>query len=252
MATELQQFAIDNGLLLHDRVTPDEFEDMRADFDGNCLSGSGVKCPCDAAKSITALSPVENQVCDGSMFVTKAYREHWETQDSLSSSEPADEELKAAATEILDTVEAAEDAINRGEFNEATEILREKAESSNCGTCAALLSAEAVRAQAVGEICGVDKQACGKDMKRLHERYGELRKLTREIGDLKPETVSPYRACIKNANDKELDTIVSGLTERRRHGAKMAIKAKMCGKAKLTAEAAFREYLAAHPEVSAV
>jgi len=251
MATELQQFAIDNGLLLHDRVTPDEFEEMRADFDGNCLSGSGVKCPCEAAKNIAALSPDEEQVCDGSMFVTKAYREHWENQDSLSSNEPVDEDLKAAATEILDTVEAAEDAINRGEFVEATEILREKAESSDCGTCAALLSAEAVRAQAVGEICSIDKQACGKDMKRLHERYGELRKLTREIGDLKPDVVSPYRACIKNANDKELDAIVSGLPERRRHGAKMGIKAKMCGKAKLTAEAAFAEYLAAHPEVKA-
>jgi hypothetical protein len=31
----------------------------------------------------------------------------------------------------------------------------------------------------------------------------------------------------------------------------MGIKAKMCGKAKLTAEAAFAEYLAAHPEVKA-
>ena len=251
MATELQHFAIDNGLLLHDRVSPDEFEEMRADFGGNCLSGSGIKCPCEAAKSIAALSPDEEQVCDGSMFVTKAYREHWEVQDSLSSSEPADENMKAAATETLDTIEAAEDAVNRGEFTEATEILREKAESSDCGTCAALLSAEAVRAQAVGEICGIDKQACGKDMKRLHERYGELRKLARDIGDLKPDTISPYRACIKNANDKELDVIVSGLPERRRHGAKMAIKAKMCGKAKLTAEAAFAEYLVAHPEVKA-
>jgi len=251
MATELQQFAIDNGLLLHDRVTPDEFEEMRADFGGNCLSGSGVKCPCETAKNITALSPDEEQVCDGSMFVTKAYREHWEAQDSLSSSEPANEDMKAAATAILDTVEAAEDAINRGDYVEATEILREKAESSECGTCAALLSAEAVRAQAVGEICGIDKNACTKDLKRTHERYAELRKWTRDLGDLKPETISPYRTCIKNANDKELDVIVSGLPERRRHGAKMGIKAKMCGKAKLTAEAAFAEYLAAHPEVKA-
>lgn len=247
--SELRQFAIDNGLLLHDRVTPDEFEEMRADFGGNCLSGSGTKCPCDAAKGIAALSPDEEQVCDGSMFVTKAYRDHWVTQDSLASSEPVDDDMKAAAIEILDTVEAAEDAINQGEYSNAAEILREKVESSECGTCAALLSAEAVRAQLVEEVCGIDKNACNKDVKRLHERYAELRKLTKEIGDLKPETVSPYRACIKNANDEELATIVSGLPERRRHGAKMAIKAKMCGKAKLTAQAAFAEYLAAHPEV---
>jgi hypothetical protein len=252
---ELVDFAKAHNLLLHDRVTPEEFEDMLRD---GCFHFSGRSCPCEDAANLHALadsgvSP-EFQTCAGSVFITQAHKDFFDNSDSVAGSDiEVTPEMQNAAREIIGTLDQAEDLVNHGEHDAAIEVLQEEAGSSECGSCKQILETEALRIQLVDQTCkGPDGNSCDVELKRLHERYGELRKMEKEITELPEDEVSPYRVCMSDTYaDAQIEELVKDLPDKSRHRAKLAVKAKMCGKAQLSPESAFAEYKNKHPEIFA-
>lgn len=251
--SELVDFAKAHNLLLHDRVPPEEFVKM---LSNGCFHFDGRKCPCDEAANIGSMGlDPEFQTCGGSVFITQAHKDFFDSPaaEGAGSDISVTPEMQDTARAIIGTLDASEDLVNHGNYEEAMEVLQDEAGSSECELCSQVLTAESSRVQLVRDTCnGPDGDACEVELKRLHERYGELRKMEKDITDLPEGEVSPYRVCMGDTySDVEIEALVKDLPDNQRHRAKLAIKSKMCGKGQLTAASAFAEYKAKHPEIEA-
>lgn len=93
-AQELIDFAKSNGIFIHGRTSPQEWEQLLAENDGRCPCGHAESCPCDLALeriNNPATEPAD-QMCGCVFYVSRKYLDHYKTkawsEDTQSVSAP--------------------------------------------------------------------------------------------------------------------------------------------------------------------
>jgi len=103
-AQELIDFAKNNGIFIHGRTSPGEWEQLLAENDGKCPCGHAESCPCDLALDKIKNSPdPSDQMCGCVFYVSKAYLDHYKTkawnEDTPVASAPPTKEKDAPEQE---------------------------------------------------------------------------------------------------------------------------------------------------------
>ena len=78
---ELIDFAKDNGIFIHGRTSPQEWEELLKESDGRCPCGHAESCPCELAlEKIRSASEPADQMCGCVFYVSSAYLNHYKTK----------------------------------------------------------------------------------------------------------------------------------------------------------------------------
>ena len=78
---ELIDFARSNGIFIHGRTSPQEWEELLRESDGRCPCGHAESCPCELAlEKIRNASEPADQMCGCVFYVSSAYLNHYKTK----------------------------------------------------------------------------------------------------------------------------------------------------------------------------
>jgi len=239
--SDFNEFAISNGLLVNEEIAEKVIGEMGTDF--TCPYTEKETCPCKALEAITS-GDSEEITCPAGVFY-----------------KPTDDESEAAmqeaAMKLQSTFDEVRDLVSVGDNLGAMEVLQAKMEETDCSLCQTLLQAEAYRIGAMDCVCKLPgTEACKMERdqfeKRFQQRMKDVSDITTELGSFTPETKpkSPYHACVSDHPlDSEDDLAAFEVfQEQYRHGAKMSVRAKMCGTKAMSFEDALGATIEVHPD----
>lgn len=191
---EIINFATENGLQIHGRISPQEWADILESNNGQCPCKHAPSCPCDDAlvKIKDPNSPPENQVCGCTFFVSAAYLKHYgrkawvpntpsspqkDTKYAYVKDKTVDPDNESKAIKKVQTYLDGLKMIELGQFDKFDKLLETEQKISKdihspdkCGMCAA--DADIIRADAqfVQAVCHHGDPACESELSNLIER----------------------------------------------------------------------------------
>ena len=100
-AQELIDFAKNNGIFIHGRTSPQEWEQLLAENDGRCPCGHAESCPCGLAleKINGPATEAADQMCGCVFYVSKAYLDHYKSKAWSEDTQSTNATVSAKKTE---------------------------------------------------------------------------------------------------------------------------------------------------------
>jgi hypothetical protein len=197
-AKDLIDFANNNGIFIHGRTSPQEWEQLLAENDGRCPCGHAEQCPCeDALKRINdpAKEPPD-QMCGCAFYVSGAYLKHYHrapwgeatpstpsaTSTEKSKPKPNDGSISYQKTRNVpaDVEEAfirsagtyidALKLIETGNIDEFVDKIRIEEATNQCDICKGDADIVASHGEFVRALCKHGSSECEEEVKKLVTR----------------------------------------------------------------------------------
>ena len=171
---ELIDFAKDNGIFIHGRTSPQEWEELLKESDGRCPCGHAESCPCELAlEKIRSASEPADQMCGCVFYVSSAYLNHYKTKPwngepvsyQKTRDVPADVEekfIKSAGT-YIDGLKL----IENGEIDKFVDSIRMEEATNPCDLCKGDADVVASHGDYVRALCQHGSPECESEAKKL-------------------------------------------------------------------------------------
>lgn len=200
-AQELIDFASNNGIFIHGRTSPQEWEQLLAESEGRCPCGHADSCPCDLAmeKIQNSVEP-SDQMCGCSFFVSKAYLEYYKTkpwaENASADSKPAiAKENKTKSPEEAVSYQKTRDVpadveekfiktagtyidalklIESGDIEKFVDTVRIEEATNPCDLCKSDADVIASHGDYVRALCKQGSSDCETEVKKLVTRTMEV------------------------------------------------------------------------------
>ena len=204
-AEDLINYAKNNGLFIHGRTSPDEWDTLLGENEGKCPCGHSDSCPCDVflSKMKDPATPPEDQVCGCTFYVTKDYLLHYKRQPwgevitedapkqnakkekaSMVSKEPnnaqevsyqkvnnevppdVEKQFLKTAGKYMDSLKLLE----AGNINEFVEVARIEEATNPCELCQADADILAAHGEYAEALCKYGSKDCETEVNSLVQR----------------------------------------------------------------------------------
>lgn len=200
-AQELIDFAKSNGIFIHGRTSPQEWEQLLAENDGRCPCGHSESCPCDMALERTSNPATEpaDQMCGCVFYVSKAYLDHYKSKAWNEDTQPVTATVPAKKTKpeqgepvtyqkvrevppeveerFLKTAGTYIDAlklVENGDIEKFVDNIRIEEATNPCDMCKSDADVVASHGDYVRALCKKGSPECETEAKRLVIRTMEV------------------------------------------------------------------------------